>query len=448
MAASKTGNKRKHEANDPSYGTSGSLPKNVSSWNLQHLTSIGIAYAKKGFPSPLNLLDSVPFICKDISEECETFINYLAECIDFTITTNKQGIIFDESREDHLTRRREYRSDVARKMVETIDQNLNKLKLNYFKFEKAASLVSRENTPLIYAAAFHFILRVRELIMRTFNGENIYEQFFTDMMLKFGEIFCLISNSGGSKRRFFRVGDIMVTSVPDIRYSLIDLKDLPFQTETVVSIVEVKRMGNIDCNYGNRPETRSCCSLKSSDDLSTTVGPSSVSVDLPESDRDSTSSFSRTFQLSPKTTTSTVSTSADPSAVTPVASLVSGSHSSILSDFNINTLDAEVLGQHGGELLAEYETVVTRPYVVGMIVHGTKIIVTCLKLEEEDYDEIKHNGKLPEEQSVSISYSRPFDLFFPEDRKILYRVFFRLSDKCCSNSSTKLTKNPAVDTQH
>lgn len=59
-----------------------------------------------------------------------------------------------------------------------------------------------------------------------------------------------------------------------------------------------------------------------------------------------------------------------------------------------------------------------------------------MKLQEDDYDEIKQNGKLSDDHSVNITYSRPFDIFYPEDRKILYRVFFRLSDKCCANSST------------
>ncbi|CAC5414914.1 RP-L14 [Mytilus coruscus] len=408
--------------------TSEALSTNVSCWHLQNLTSLGISYSKNSFTSPLEVLDSVPFICKDVSDNCESLINYLTDCIDFTISTNKHGIIFEESQDEHLTRRREYRSDVARRMVETIDQNLNKLKLNYSTFEEAGSLVFRDNIPLIYAAAIHFILRVREFVVRTFKGDTVDEQFFTDLMLKFGEIFCLISDSGGSKRRFYRVGDIMVTSVPDIRYSLMDLRDLPFQTVAVASVVKVKKMSNFECNCVNHPESRSHQTLNCADDQSTTSDHTEPSTVATGSDTASASSVLRHCHFS---TTATVS-----STVTSTEYVVLGSSSSRLSDFNINTLDPTILGEHGGELLAEYEIVATRPYVIGMIVHGTKIIVTCLKLQEDDYNEIKQNGKLPDDHSVNITYSRPFDVFYPEDRKILYRVFFRLSDKCCANSST------------
>lgn len=137
--------KRKHDFEDAptSNCTSKVLPTNVSCWNLQNLTSLGISYSKNSLTSPLEVLDSVPFICKDVSDDCESLINYLSDCIDFTISTNKHGIIFEESQDEHLSRRREYRSDVARRMVETIDQNLNKLKLNYSTFVESGSLVSR-----------------------------------------------------------------------------------------------------------------------------------------------------------------------------------------------------------------------------------------------------------------------------------------------------------------
>ncbi|XP_052091716.1 uncharacterized protein LOC127728397 isoform X2 [Mytilus californianus] len=243
-------------------------------------------------------------------------------------------------------------------------------------------------------------------------------------MLKFGEMFCLISDSGGSKQRFYQVGDIMVTSVPDIRYSLIDLRDLPFQTVAVASVVKVKKMSNCV----NHPESISHGTLNCVNDQSTTSDHTEPSFIPKESDTASTSLVLRSCQFS---TTTTVS-----STVSSTESVVLGSSSSRMSDFNINTLDPTILGEHGGGLLAEYEIVATRPYVIGMIVHGSKIIVTCLKLHEDDYNEIKQNGKLPDDNSVNITYSRPFDIFYPEDRKMLYRIFFRLSDKCCANSSS------------
>ncbi|XP_076093317.1 uncharacterized protein LOC143064396 isoform X1 [Mytilus galloprovincialis] len=418
--------KRKHDFDAPTSNcTSKVLRTNVSCWNLQKLTSLGISYSKNSLTSPLEVLDSVPFICKDVSDDCESLINYLSDCIDFTISTNKHGIIFEESQDEHLSRRREYRSDVARRMVETIDQNLNKLKLNYSTFVESGSLVSRENIPLIYAAAVHFILRVREFVVRTLKGNNYDEQFFTELMLKFGEMFCMISDSGGSKQRFFRVGDTMVSSVPDIRYSLIDLRDLPFQTVAVVSVVKVKKMSNFKCNGENCPKSNQ--TVNSIEDQCATSDHREPSVIHTVNNTTSTSSVMRSCQFS---TTTAVSSTVSSTENTDLGS------SSRMSDFNIHTLDPTILGEHGGELLAEYETVATRPYVIGMIVHGTKIIVTCLKLQEDDYDEIKQNGKLSDDHSVNITYSRPFDIFYPEDRKILYRVFFRLSDKCCANSST------------
>ena len=57
-----------------------------------------------------------------------------------------------------------------------------------------------------------------------------------------------------------------------------------------------------------------------------------------------------------------------------------------------------------------------------------QVIVTSLKLEVKEIEEIYENGKLKGSKTVLINYSVPLDIFQKADRKILYEVLFRLSE--------------------
>ena len=57
-----------------------------------------------------------------------------------------------------------------------------------------------------------------------------------------------------------------------------------------------------------------------------------------------------------------------------------------------------------------------------------QVIVTSLKLEVKEIEEIYENGKVEGSKTVLINYSVPLDILQKADRKILYEVLFRLSE--------------------
>ncbi|XP_052085040.1 uncharacterized protein LOC127722186 [Mytilus californianus] len=94
----------------------------------------------------------------------------------------------------------------------------------------------------------------------------------------------------------------------------------------------------------------------------------------------------------------------------------------------LSFLDAAVLGQHAGELLLEWEDSCFNPYMPGMIVSGTKVVMTLLHITQHHVNRLKNSWDLvPDEDKATIHYGKPLDLLVKEDRDILLETLFKLS---------------------
>ena len=68
-----------------------------------------------------------------------------------------------------------------------------------------------------------------------------------------------------------------------------------------------------------------------------------------------------------------------------------------------------------------------------------QVIITSLMLSHKDLIfGINMNGKM--DKMKTVRYSEPLDIFKKEDRKILYEIFFRLSETKKKPDSTQCVK--------
>ncbi|XP_061194580.1 uncharacterized protein LOC133202723 [Saccostrea echinata] len=95
------------------------------------------------------------------------------------------------------------------------------------------------------------------------------------------------------------------------------------------------------------------------------------------------------------------------------------------ADFDIHELSPSILGQHGGELLAERHSSFFTPGVLGMICLKSTIIFTFLEISEDHYRCVK-KGLDCREKVASICYTKPYDYWDPKDRDEIYSTLFWL----------------------
>ncbi|CAG2215068.1 unnamed protein product [Mytilus edulis] len=86
------------------------------------------------------------------------------------------------------------------------------------------------------------------------------------------------------------------------------------------------------------------------------------------------------------------------------------------------------LEQHAGELILEWQDSCFNPYMPGMIVSGTKVVMTLLHITQDHVNRLKNGWDLlPDEDKATIYYGKPLDLLVKEDRDILLETLFKLS---------------------
>ncbi|XP_061181239.1 uncharacterized protein LOC133189861 [Saccostrea echinata] len=93
--------------------------------------------------------------------------------------------------------------------------------------------------------------------------------------------------------------------------------------------------------------------------------------------------------------------------------------------FDIHMLSTHILGQHGGELLAERHYSFFTPGVLGVICLKTKLIITFMEMTEDHYKCIE-KGLSCDEKRASISYTKPYDYWNAKDREEIYETLFWL----------------------
>ncbi|XP_071140806.1 uncharacterized protein [Mytilus edulis] len=94
----------------------------------------------------------------------------------------------------------------------------------------------------------------------------------------------------------------------------------------------------------------------------------------------------------------------------------------------LSFLHSAALGQHAGELLLEWQDSCFNPYMPGMIVSGTKVVMTLLHITQDHVNRLKNGWDLvPDEDKATIHYGKPLDLLVKEDRDILLETLFKLS---------------------
>ncbi|XP_063402728.1 uncharacterized protein LOC134686846 [Mytilus trossulus] len=87
--------------------------------------------------------------------------------------------------------------------------------------------------------------------------------------------------------------------------------------------------------------------------------------------------------------------------------------------------DIKGAAQHAGQLLLEVKGSAFKPCSFGMILVGSKIIMTCLEVSPYYLNHI--GERLREEDKGKLYYSNMFDIFKADDRKILVKAFLRLA---------------------
>ena len=115
------------------------LPSEVSMWNLQHLTSVGISYAKKGLATPDEVLDGVSLVCDVLSTDCNNLIECMSNLIDFRLPTDEKGIS-DEIYNAEFGRNENLKT-ASKRLLPMIESNFENLKSHCLQFQEAASLV-------------------------------------------------------------------------------------------------------------------------------------------------------------------------------------------------------------------------------------------------------------------------------------------------------------------
>ncbi|XP_076080824.1 uncharacterized protein LOC143051780 isoform X1 [Mytilus galloprovincialis] len=104
----------------------------------------------------------------------------------------------------------------------------------------------------------------------------------------------------------------------------------------------------------------------------------------------------------------------------------------------LKDLTESVLGQHAGELLLEIrrkdhvtkvENGVKKFMKPGMVVDGTKVYFTILKMSDNHIEELEKKKKYDDSMDeATIYYAKPLDLLFKEDRDILIDSFMMLNN--------------------
>ncbi|XP_071135745.1 uncharacterized protein [Mytilus edulis] len=87
--------------------------------------------------------------------------------------------------------------------------------------------------------------------------------------------------------------------------------------------------------------------------------------------------------------------------------------------------DIKGAAKHAGQLLLEVKRSAFKPCSFGMILIGSKIIMTCLEVSPYYLNHI--GERLREEDKGKLYYSNMFDIFKADDRKILVNSFLRLA---------------------
>ncbi|XP_069130896.1 uncharacterized protein [Argopecten irradians] len=90
--------------------------------------------------------------------------------------------------------------------------------------------------------------------------------------------------------------------------------------------------------------------------------------------------------------------------------------------FPTSVEDSKVLGQHGGQLLAEISQSVFGNKVLGSICMKTKIIFTLLDMKKDHIEQIKSSGNLDTNRGI-IYISRPYDFLKSDDRDKILELF-------------------------
>ncbi|XP_069136070.1 uncharacterized protein [Argopecten irradians] len=90
--------------------------------------------------------------------------------------------------------------------------------------------------------------------------------------------------------------------------------------------------------------------------------------------------------------------------------------------FTTSAQDSKVLGQHGGQLLAEIPNSIFTHQVLGSICLKTKIIFTFLDIKEDHFDRIKTSKSL-EGDRATIYFSKPYDFLIAEERDEILDIF-------------------------
>ncbi|XP_061174100.1 uncharacterized protein LOC133183164 [Saccostrea echinata] len=95
----------------------------------------------------------------------------------------------------------------------------------------------------------------------------------------------------------------------------------------------------------------------------------------------------------------------------------------------ITHLDADTIGQHGGELLVHYASTSSKqPVLFGFIVQDTNVTFTQFSCSEVDYEVIKRGGdsSFPKGAGPMIKFSKPYNILKAEDRMHIIEPFLKL----------------------